>query len=1450
MMRFSRVALVLACLFIPFLAFGQPVALPDDASTIEDTPVTFNVTDNDSDLLFGINPSTVDLDQAAAGIQNSATTTEGSWVVDNAGNVTYTPAPDFFGTASINYTVRNTLIIPLPSLPTAINVTVTAVNDDPTITSIADQTIAQNSNTGALDFTIGDVETAPGSLVVTGTSSNTTLVQNAGITFGGSGANRTVTVTPELNQSGTATITITVDDGTTSVSTDFQLEVTAVNTPPTISAIGNQSTPENTPTSAISFTVGDAETAAGSLTVTGTSGNTALVPTANIAFGGSGANRTVTLTPAAGQSGTSTITITVSDGTANASTDFTLTVDAVNDAPTISAISDQSTPENTPTGAIAFTIGDSDNAVGTLIVSGTSGNTTLVPDANIVFGGSGANRTVTLTPAANQSGTTTITITVSDGTATASTNFTLTVSDVNDPPVISAISDQTTPENTPTAAIPFTVNDAETPVADLTLTASSSNPSLVPVANISFGGSGANRTVTINPGASQSGTATITITVSDGASSASTAFQLTIDAVNDAPTITPISNQTTAENTPTPAIPFSIGDAETPASNLLVSATSSVATLVSNGNIVIGGTGSDRTITITPTAGQSGVAEITITVSDGTATTSTSFTLTVSSVDDAPTITAISNQTTDEDVATAALPFTLSDPDTPATGLTVTGSSSNKTLVPDANIVLFGDNVSRTVTIVPAANQSGTTTITLTVSDGTASASTTFQVTVNPVNDPPVISAIANQTTAESTATPAIAFTVTDVDTPASSLVVTGSSSNVDLVPNANIVVGGSGENRTVTITPAAGQGGSTTITLSVTDGTATVSGTFQLTVTSVNDAPTISAIPAQSTLEDVPTGQISFTIADSDTPPGSLTVTGSSSNKTLVPDANIAISNSGTTRTVVITPAVNQNGTTTITLTVSDGTASAQTTFQLTVNPVNDPPVIAAQVPLTTQENTPITLLPEHFTIQDPDNESAFSIVVVISAGAGYSVKGSTVTPPLNFNGELTVFVRAFDGKVEGPIFPATITVTDINLPPVILGQREIRQPVDRQWTLLITDLETADPDTPQNELVVTALPGENYLVSGPGRTFITPSQNFEGVLHIPVTVSDGTSTTEPFILEVLVFQPGQRPSINGHAPLIIDEDTPYVLELLDLNVSDADDTYPEGFSMNIANGDNYTVVGRTITPALNFNGILEVSVTVSDGEFPSEPFEVKILVRPINDPPEITALESNSILYEPGSGPTPISEIFECTDVDNDYLNLAEVGLIDPFYSPDNDELIFEDTENSAIRGIYDAARGVLSLIGYATIEEYIAAIRSIKYNYRLTVEANGDPSQISTEPKKIYVNLSDGQATSETRERSIELETLVGLDIPNAFTPNGDSENNTWAVQPFTNTDQYSGTVIKVYNKRGLLVYEAVGLDKEWDGTYNGEELPVDTYYYTIDLKLSFIKKTYKGAVMILR
>jgi hypothetical protein len=100
----------------------------------------------------------------------------------------------------------------------------------------------------------------------------------------------------------------------------------AANTPPTISNIPDTGTSFDTPAGPIAFTIGDTETPANSLTVSGTSANQTLVPNGNISFGGGGTSRTVTITPAAGQSGSTTITITVGDGAAASSDSFMLTV--------------------------------------------------------------------------------------------------------------------------------------------------------------------------------------------------------------------------------------------------------------------------------------------------------------------------------------------------------------------------------------------------------------------------------------------------------------------------------------------------------------------------------------------------------------------------------------------------------------------------------------------------------------------------------------------------------------------------------------------------------------------------------------------------------------------------------------------------------------------------------------------------------------------------------------------------------------------------------------------------------------------------------------------------------------------------------------------------------------------------------------------------------------------
>jgi alpha-glucosidase (family GH31 glycosyl hydrolase) len=96
---------------------------------------------------------------------------------------------------------------------------------------------------------------------------------------------------------------------------------------------------------------------------------------------------------------------------------------------------------------------------------------------------------------------------------------------------------------------------------------------------------------------------------------------------NNAVSLSTVPNQTTAESTPTPAIPFTVSS--TGGNPLTITAQSSNTNLLTAQNIVVNGSGADRTVVLTPRAGVVGASTVTLTASDGTNTASTQFNLTV-----------------------------------------------------------------------------------------------------------------------------------------------------------------------------------------------------------------------------------------------------------------------------------------------------------------------------------------------------------------------------------------------------------------------------------------------------------------------------------------------------------------------------------------------------------------------------------------------------------------------------------------------------------------------------------------------------------------------------------------------------------------------------------------------------------------------------------------------------
>ncbi|MCP4340749.1 MAG: tandem-95 repeat protein, partial [Desulfobulbaceae bacterium] len=346
-------------------------------------------------------------------------------------------------------------------------------------------------------------------------------------------------------------------------------------------------------------------------------------------------------------------------------------------------------------------------------------------------------------------------------------------------------------------------------------------------------------TIAAAPALNQNGgPVTITVTVNDGTTTTDETFDITVTADNDAPTITAISNQTITEDGTTNALAFSVGDIETADGSLTVTASSSNTTIIPDGNLTLVDLGSGSwTIAASPALNQNGgPVTITVTVNDGTTTTDETFDITVTADNDAPTITAIANQTIAEDGTTGVLAFSVGDIETADSSLTVTASSNNTTIIPDGNLTLVDlGSGNWTIAAAPALNQNGgPVTITVTVDDGTTSTDETFDITVTAENDAPTTSPIILPEIAEDSG----ARTITQSELLANASDIEGDGLTVSaltiITGTGNLVDNGDG---TWDYTPAVDWSGAVVFNYLINDGTTTIGNTANLTVVPVNDA-------------------------------------------------------------------------------------------------------------------------------------------------------------------------------------------------------------------------------------------------------------------------------------------------------------------------------------------------------------------------------------------------------------------------------------------------------------------------------------------------------------------------------------------------------------------------------------------------------------------------------------
>ena len=704
----------------------------------------------------------------------------------------------------------------------------------PTVSGIENQILSAGASTGALAFTVADDATAASALTVTGASSNITLVPNANMVLSGSGASRTVTITPAAGQSGSADIELWVSDGT--LATPVRFTVTVL--PQGIVAgtvLSNAADCSITEAPAI-------EKLTSPTVDLGARGSSPWVERCTV-YVFQLPNLGMVANPYTEAS--FSFNYVEKTGTLRGNDLYGLGRRTAPTVLTTDFYSQSSTADSTDATRLQETILSNSTPIGPVSTS-AGGNANLVNYLNAQYaGGAGAGQYVFLriNTRDTKSGVSSATLTMSEGGAAGppDTRPRLTYQAMGDsPPVLSGIDDQTIDADSSTGPLAFTVSDDSTPAGSITLTKDSSNTGLVPVSSIVFGGSGANRTVTVTPVAGQGGSAVISIIANDGSLTTTRTFTLT---VRPPGTVTGSIFSDLADSAPRQV------DGQAPS---ILTSTAMDANLYSGR----GGSGStvDRCVVLPfllPSLGTiaNPFTEASLTFnleSNNFPPADCNLDLYGLAARAAPTVLA-DDFYSETDVADPAIGTTRLQDNlcTPATSAGLISTGTNSALINYLNAQYAGGtNAGKFVFLrlsKDAITDAAARRYTVTSADGAAVANggspnnaiwPKINFTATAGNDAPTISDIADRSIAVNTGTGALPFAIGDAQTAPGSLVLSKASSNPALVPTANIVFGGTGENRTVTVTPVANKIGSVVITLTISDGELTADDTFVVTVT------------------------------------------------------------------------------------------------------------------------------------------------------------------------------------------------------------------------------------------------------------------------------------------------------------------------------------------------------------------------------------------------------------------------------------------------------------------------------------------------------------------------------------------------------------------------------------------------------------------------------------------
>ncbi|WP_305839004.1 retention module-containing protein [Photobacterium leiognathi] len=909
-----------------------------------------------------------------------------------------------------------------------------------------------------------------------------------------------------------------------------------------------------------------------------------------------------------------------------------------------------------------------------------------------------ADGTITFIPEPNFNGDVNVDYTVTDGTSEEHGHSTVIVTPVNDAPV--ANPDSFTTDEDTSITVDFTNNDSDIDGDKLTVTEINGTPLtggeqtvVVDNGKIVIDHDGG---MTFVPSDNYHGDVTVPYTITDGDKTATSTVTIHVTPVNDAPVANPDSFTTDEDTSIT--VDLIKNDSDVDGDKLTVKDINGTpltggeqTVVVDNGKIVIA---DDGGMTFVPSDNYHGDVTVPYTITDGDKTATSTVTIHVTPINDAP-VANPDSFTTDEDTS-ITVDLTKNDHDVDGdtvtikeiNGTPVTPGHEQTIVVDNGKIVIAYDGGT---TFVPSDNYHGDVTVPYTITDGDKTATSTVTIHVTPINDAPVANPDSFTTGEDTSITVDLIKNDSDVDgdkltikeingTP-----LTGGEQTV-VVDNGKIVIAHDGG---MIFIPSDNYHGDVTVPYTITDGDKTATSTVTIHVTPVNDAPV--ANPDSFTTDEDTSITVDLIKNDSDVDGDKLTVTeinGTSltgGEQTVVVDnGKIVIAHDGG---MTFVPSGNYHGDVTVPYTITDGDKSATSTVTIHVTPVNDAPV-ANPDRFTTDEDTSITVdLTKNDSDIDGDTVTIKEIngtpvtpgheqTIVVDHGKIVIAHDGDMTfvPNKDYNGTVDVNYTITDGD-KSATSTVTIHVTPVNDAPVANPDRFTTD----EDTSITVDLTKNDSDidgdtvtikeingtpvTSGHEQTIVVDHGKIVIAHDGGMTFV-PSGNYHGDVTVPYTITDGDKSATSTVT-IHVTPVNDAPVANPDR-FTTDEDTSITVDLTK-NDSDIDGdtvTIKEINGTPVTPGHEQTIVvdhgkiviahdgDMTFVPNKDYNGTVDVNYTITDGD-KSASSTATIHVTPVNDAPVADGKQSFS--YDENSTTKSVLGTVSANDPEHDELSFT---------------------------------------------------------------------------------------------------------------------------------------------------------------------------------------------------